>query len=281
MAIKNSSNSSKESCKGNTKQDSPSYRFCFTLNNYKNEDITEINGWSANSSKYLIFGEEIGEQGTPHLQGYVEWKKKTRLSSLLKIDKRIHWEKAVANRNTNIEYCSKQKTYYINGKKVRQPSVLTKNQLYGWQKAIIKICDEEPDDRTIHWIWDNGNYGKTSLAKYIFSNYKCLFVNGKGNDIKCSIALYYEKNGYYPDIILWLAPRNAEGYINYGTLEEIKDGMVFSGKYESGCFLMPNPHIFVFCNFEPDTSTLTNDRWNIIYTPDFARPAPLEKILLH
>lgn len=278
---KNRSNSSGESCKGNTKQDSQRVKWCFTLNNYTNEEVEQIKGWSSNRAKYVIFGEEVGEEGTPHLQGYVEWKKKIRFTAITKINPRISWRPAKGDKKDNFIYCSKDKNYYINGKKVRQPKVLTKDQLYGWQKAIVKICDEEPDDRTIYWVWDNGNYGKTSLAKYIFTNYKCLFVNGKGNDIKCSIALYYEKNGFYPDIILWLAPRNAEGYINYGTLEEIKDGMVFSGKYESGCFLMPNPHIFVFCNFEPDTSTLTEDRWNIIYTPDFAKPAPLEKILMH
>lgn len=279
---KNSSNSSEGSCKGNTKQEPAKVSWCFTLNNYTTEEVNDILSWSSKSSinycKYIIFGKEIcPTTGTPHLQGYLKWGKKKRFTELKKINPRISWKAAKGNKDANNLYCDKDRDYYIDGRKIRQPKVLKKEELRGWQRKIVDICETEPDDRTINWIWDDGNFGKTACAKYIYTHFKCVFVNGKSADIKCAIARYYEANHYYPDIVLWLAPRNAEGYINYGTLEEIKDGLIFSGKYESGCFLMPCPHIFVFCNFEPDLSQLTEDRWNVLNTPAIAPPAPLDK----
>ena len=49
-------------------------RYCFTLNNYGPEDLSEICERLRSSSNYFIIGKEIGESGTPHLQCYVEVK---------------------------------------------------------------------------------------------------------------------------------------------------------------------------------------------------------------
>ena len=76
MKTKSSSNSSRGV--GNTKppcnkkkQISCSKHWCFTLNNYTSEDISKI---SSNSSIVLyVFQEETGENGTKHLQGYIEF----------------------------------------------------------------------------------------------------------------------------------------------------------------------------------------------------------------
>jgi len=41
-----------------------SRNFVFTLNNYTTEEVELVKEWDC---KYLIFGKEIGESGTPHL----------------------------------------------------------------------------------------------------------------------------------------------------------------------------------------------------------------------
>lgn len=87
-----------------------------------------------------------------------------------------------------------------------------------------------------------------------------LVVSGKASDIKCAIAGMKIK----PEVVIFCCPRNSEGYISYDALEQVKDGMFFSGKYESEMVLFNNPHVIVFANFAPDLAKLSVDRWKIV-----------------
>lgn len=91
-----------------------SYRnCCWTLNNYNDEDVETIKNWDC---KYLIFGREIGENETPHLQGYVEWKSSKKFSTLKNLHNKIHWEKRMGSPSEAANYCKKQdKNYFEKG----------------------------------------------------------------------------------------------------------------------------------------------------------------------
>ena len=58
--------------------------------------------------KYLIYGREVGDEGTPHLQGYVQLKKITRLTGMKKLHPTAHWEVAKGTEEQNRTYCSKE-----------------------------------------------------------------------------------------------------------------------------------------------------------------------------
>lgn len=57
--------------------------------------------------------------------------------------------------------------------------------------------------------------------------------------------------------------RQAEGAFSYASVETIKDGLVFSGKYEGGTRLYARPHVIIFANWLPDMTKLSLDRWDI------------------
>lgn len=77
---------------------------CWTLNNYTDDDLKQIEAWDC---KYVIYGMEKGEQGTPHLQGYVEWRRPKEWKSLKNLHARIHWEARKGKQEQAILYCKK------------------------------------------------------------------------------------------------------------------------------------------------------------------------------
>nr|UVZ21334.2 replication-associated protein [Pigeon circovirus] len=83
-------------------------RWCFTLNNPTEEEIKSLDTWLVSDFHYAIVGKEVGEQGTPHLQGFVHLKQKKRLTQLKQLFKRAHWEKARGSDEDNEKYCSKE-----------------------------------------------------------------------------------------------------------------------------------------------------------------------------
>ena len=258
----NSSNSSNEKS-GNTKQISPSKRWCFTLNNYKKEDISSI---SSNSSiNSYIIGEEVGEKGTPHLQGYIEFKEKKRPLGVFKEFNNIHWEKAKGSRLDNINYCSKDCKYHTN-MKIKKPLKKLFDKLYDWEEEMIEIIKTEPNDRDIYWYFDEKcGAGKTTFCKYLIRNHDAIVLGGKSSDMKNGIISYIEKNnGCHPELILVNLPKTFDtGYLSYTGIEECKDMMFYSGKYEGGMVDGNCPHMIIFSNELPDLDKCDKSRWKI------------------
>lgn len=253
------------------KKINPAKHWDFVINNYTEHHIKMI--CSNCSIKRYVFQEEIGESGTKHLQGYVEFKKKSRPLSEICLDG-VSWRVA-RNINALISYCScPEKRSYFKEKtgkdsrlftniKLPKPISVIEN-LYPWQEEVVNIILEEPDDRTIHWFWDtNGNKGKSALCKYLVVKHDAVIVSGKGTDVKYMIVKYHEKNKVYPEVIIYDIPRSNENYISYTAIEEIKNGLFASSKYECEMVVMNSPHIICFANFEPNYESMSLDRWSV------------------
>lgn len=125
-----------------------------------------------------------------------------------------------------------------------------------YQQQIIDIVEKKPDKRKIIWIYDPvGNNGKTELCKHLCCNNNFLrLTNGKTNDIS------YVWKGQH---VVFDFSRSQEEVINYGVLEDLKNGMVTSYKYESCVKHFDIPHLFVMANFLPNISKMSLDRWLI------------------
>lgn len=243
-----------------------SRRFSFTINNYEEKEIELL--MTLFSNDLYIMGREVGKKGTPHIQGYVEFKNARSYDSLKKIMPTAHIEKARGNRKKNFIYCSKDGNFETNitgiiiPKKIRDP--LEGKELKPFQQEIIDLIKEEPDDRTIHWYWEkDGCKGKTALCKHICIHNNCLILNGKQNDMFDAILRWKEQKGDFPDTIVIDIPRSNIDYVSWGAIEKIKDGLFYSGKYEGGMVIMNSPHVICMANSMPELSKLSLDRWNI------------------
>lgn len=93
--------------------------FCFTLNNYDEESYQSIISRLRAGTEYFIVGKEVGEQGTPHLQGYFRSKIRHDYASVKEqlLDRRCHVEKARGTAKRNREYCSKAGDYIEEGRR--------------------------------------------------------------------------------------------------------------------------------------------------------------------
>jgi hypothetical protein len=269
----NSSNSSKEG--GNTKtpssfdvdkkkQISPAKRWCFTLNNYDDTDISAIDSIVSSMCSLGIVSREVGESGTPHLQGYVEFKTKCRPVSH-GLNPGIHWEKCKGNRQSNIDYCSKDGDSCIRHGLPNPLVKATRAMMRPEQLAIAdKFTEREHPlfGRVIYWFWEEkGNWGKSMTSTYMIDQMDAFEVSGKGADVLCGISTMIEKSGECPPIIIYDIPRSCGDYVSYQSIEKIKDGKFFSGKYESGMVRFNKPHIICFANQPPDMTKLSTDRW--------------------
>lgn len=82
-------------------------RYVFTLNNYVDEDQQRLRDL-APSCRYLVFGRETGESGTPHLQGFVIFGTSVRFNRAKRsIGDRCHLELARGNSRQAADYSKK------------------------------------------------------------------------------------------------------------------------------------------------------------------------------
>lgn len=259
------------------KRPSQSQYWCFTFNNYKIEHMEILERRFKEMGCHYIFQEEVGgddeeNPGTPHLQGYMEFDDRRGRWSELKLPKQIHWEKRKGTRVDNIKYCSKEYTWIGTPKRFsrllkppRALKLLEEKQLRDWQKGLLSVISEEADDRTLIWLWsESGGIGKTTFSKYLVAKYGAIILGGKGADVRNGVLTHIKDRGSTPDLCVFPIPKSfSKEYLSYEALENVKDMLFYSGKYEGGTVFGNCPHVVVFSNFYPDTSKMIEDRWKI------------------
>lgn len=87
--------------------------YCFTLNNYTEDEENIIYSlpWEYSDS-YGVVGKEIGESGTPHLQGYIRFKNATSFNTVKALLPRAHWESQQGTVDQAANYCKKEDDYF-------------------------------------------------------------------------------------------------------------------------------------------------------------------------
>lgn len=84
--------------------------WCFTLNNYTEQDVARYRdiGSDRESITYFVFGREVGEHGTSHLQCFVSFAKRRTLRQVKDLfGSRVHCEAARGSPSQNQAYCTK------------------------------------------------------------------------------------------------------------------------------------------------------------------------------
>lgn len=128
---------------------------------------------------------------------------------------------------------------------------------YTWQRDILEIVAGPADPRKIYWVYDRaGNRGKTYLAKHLVDKYNAYYTNGGK-----SVDLTYAYGGQ--PVVVFDYVRESKDFVGYGVIEQLKNGILMSTKYESVTKRFPVPHVFVFANFEPEEGKFSVDRLHL------------------
>nr|QXP07820.1 MAG: replication associated protein [Arizlama virus] len=88
--------------------------WCFTINNYTDQ---EFNRLQYIPCQYIVYGKEVGDSGTPHLQGYIHYDNVVtggRVKANLGV--RAHVEKRRGTLKQAIDYCKKDGSWTERGK---------------------------------------------------------------------------------------------------------------------------------------------------------------------
>lgn len=291
-----------------TKQ-SRAKRWCFTLNNYDEDKQQAVRELAANS-EYLVFGREVGESGTPHLQGFIIFKDQLRFNRVQEMLPGCHLSVARTVQKA-AEYCRKDgdfeefgtipadtsgkrsdidvfKEAVENGEvesfhhallehssvyakyprfvhsyleaKLTEKNQLERYPLMDWQQKLFEDLERQVDTRKIIFIVDvTGNSGKSWFCDYVREMKSNVQIMTPGK--KADMAYEY----FTPTKILFMdCPRSKQSeYIQYDFLEDVKNGRIFSTKYESQMKYFKPPHVVVMMNENPDMSKLSEDRYDV------------------
>ena len=96
-----------KAAKAEVRLDRRANSWTFTLNNYTEADCAAVQALVPEAT-YIVCGKEVGEKGTPHLQGYVKMVSTRTLSSMKKKLPRAHFEVAGGSAAQNRVYCTKE-----------------------------------------------------------------------------------------------------------------------------------------------------------------------------
>ena len=289
----------------------------WTLNNPTNEEEQGIcNAFPGNGLVYHVFGREVGNSGTPHLQGYSIFESQVRFSTVKSRlgTNRLHLEVSRGSPQQNKDYCTKDgnfeefgvlpetnqgrrtdlesffdwaKTFGDDKKRPpttpeacrEHPVVMTKyrgaldtvrrsfewdvpvaeEQLHAWQQDLADEIASEPDDRSITFVIDpEGGKGKSWFVRWYLERNRedTQFLSVAKRDDMAHVVKEQSR------VFLVDVPRGQMEFLRQEVLEQLKNRMVFSPKYNSTTkYLFQCPHVIVMCNEDPEI-VLTEDRYN-------------------
>ena len=262
-------------------------KWVFTWNNYPSDWKKHIERVRPLVFRLVAYA-EVGEKGTPHIQGYLEFEpyQKRRPIEYLQLPKQIHWKSGCkkGTLQSNVNYCSKDKsTDHIkwNVPEPEKPVMYEEEEyrinitLHPWQKDVCRILDHDlvhTDDRTIYWFWEPyGGLGKTTFQKWLNQNYRGVMpLSGAAKDMKNGVCEYHATEKRFPKIILVNLPKTFDmTYFSATGCEEVKDMWFYSGKYHGGPVDGRPPIMMIFSNEEPpNLDVVSRDRWLIVRLPD-------------
>lgn len=103
------------------------------MNNYTEYDEESI---KSQQYEYLVYGKETGQEGTPHLQGFIIFKSNKRLSWMkANVHPTAHFEPARGSSEQAAEYCKKDGIIYEDGQLPKSKAEVGNDERERWESV--------------------------------------------------------------------------------------------------------------------------------------------------
>jgi hypothetical protein len=233
------------------KQISPAKNWCFTLNNPTEIERDMISSKILDYCKIGFYADEVGDTGTPHLQGYIRFITKRRPKSVFTTD-RIHWEKSKGSLEDNKNYCTKQAALSFCKGLPRVPRVYSYTDLFPEQRNIVDALASTPDDRHINVCVAGYGKGKTSLARHLVYYHDAIILPTTRRHALSIAAKNLQAVTYIIDLSADESANPDREF--FDMIESLKNGLFATafGTKGTGPVIMDFPHILIMSNTHPD-----------------------------
>lgn len=150
---------------------------------------------------------------------------------------------------------------------IPRPRLVPDNvELRQWQSTLDNLVRPDGqfnhDDRRVFVVVDEqGNTGKSFMTRWWLSDIDIkaqVLMVGRRDDLAHAIDPQNE-------LFIFDIPRGELQFFQWSIVEQLKNGVVFSPKYQSGTkFLRKgSATVVVFTNEDPDRTKLSHDRWHV------------------
>lgn len=246
--------------------------YVFTVNNYTHSDEFAVQ-MLMKKAKYGIVGKEVGENGTPHLQGYIHLNNALSFEKLKAYIPRAHIEVSGGTDMDNFNYCSKGGEYTEWGEKGEGQGVRTDikeiaNLIKSGDITLMDIMFDHPDlylkysrsfekmfnavqphreiPPSVIWLYGKAGVGKT---RYVIDKHGASNVYMKDN------TSWWD--GYSQQEVILID--DFDNNIPYRTLLRILDRYRYQGQVKGGYVNINSPLIYITCEFPPERYWVDNE----------------------
>jgi len=236
---------------------------CFTLNNYTECEFHALKTYKNN--KYYCIGREVGENGTPHLQGYLEFKNQVSYDTLKKEFPKMHFERRRGSPQQASDYCKKDGKFEENGT-ISNPGKRTDLELVAQtiteNKNLRTIALEHPESyikyhNGIEKLRNLTHFEHRDAAPNVFWLYgksgtgKTRYVADKHPD-------YYLKNsskwwdGYEQQETVLIDDYDFDHYYGFRELLRLLDRYKYQVEVKGSVINFNSPYIYITSEFPPE-----------------------------
>lgn len=244
---------------------SRSRAYCFTINNYTDSDLDFVCNELIEYVDYVCMGMEEGENGTPHLQGYLYDAARPTFLAIKSLLPTAHLESAKGSPKQNILYCSKQDPQFwergerpMQGKrsdlddirdmidegsslldvaKEHFPTFARYNKGIKLYQDLLSQPRDPNHPPTVLWLWGKTGVGKT---QYAYDNFNTVYIKD---------ATQWWDGYHHQDAIVI---DDFDCKWPFRDLLRLLDRYPYQGQTKGSYIHINSPHIIITCDRTPE-----------------------------